>query len=43
VLGSETFQSITGFIGRIARKIGKSFYRLEIVTFLIALLIVFLV
>ena len=43
VLGSETFQSITAFIGRIARKIGKSFYMLEIVTFLIALLILFLV
>jgi putative membrane protein len=43
VLGSETFQSITGFIGRIARQIGKSFYRLEIATFLIALVIVFVV
>jgi putative membrane protein len=43
VLGSETFQSITGFIGRIARQIGKSFYRLEIATFLIALVILFVV
>ena len=43
VLGSEAFQSITGFIGRIARQIGKSFYRLEIATFLIALAIVFVV
>jgi putative membrane protein len=43
VLGSETFQSITGFIGRVARQIGKSFYRLEIATFLIALVIVFVV
>ena len=43
VLGSETFQSITGFIGRIARQIGGSFYRLEIATFLIALVIVLLV
>jgi putative membrane protein len=42
VLGSETFQSITGFIGRIARQIGRSFYRLEIVTLLIAVVIVFL-
>src|SRR6266496_309341 len=40
VLGSETFQSITGFIGRIARQIGRSFYRLEIATFLIAVVIV---
>jgi len=43
VLGSETFQSITGFIGRIARQIGRAFYRLEIITFLIAVVIVFLV
>ena len=43
VLGSETFQSITSFIGRIARQIGGSFYRLEIATFLIALVIVLLV
>lgn len=42
VLGSETFQSITGFIGRIGRQIGRSFYMLEIATFLIALVIVFL-
>src|SRR5438309_1961789 len=40
VLGSETFQSITGFIGRIVRQIGRSFYRLEIATFLIAVVIV---
>ncbi len=40
VLGSETFQSITGFIGRIARQIGRSFGRLEIVTFLVAVVIV---
>jgi len=40
VLGSETFQSITGFIGRIARQIGRSFYRLEIAEFLIAVVIV---
>src|SRR5437660_689809 len=40
VLGSETFQSITGFIGRIARQIGRSFYKLEIATFLIAIVIV---
>jgi putative membrane protein len=43
VLGSETFQSITGFIGRIARQIGRSFYRLEIATFFIAVVIVFVV
>jgi putative membrane protein len=43
VLGSETFQSITGFIGRIARQIGRSFYRLEVATFFIAVVIVFVV
>jgi putative membrane protein len=43
VLGSEAFQSISGFIGRIARQIGKSFYRLEIATFLVAVLIVVVV
>lgn len=43
VLGSDAFQSISGFIGRIARQIGRSFYRLEIATFLIAVLIVTLV
>jgi len=43
VLGSDAFQSISGFIGRIGRQIGRSFYRLEIATFLIAVLIVILV
>ena len=43
VLGSDAFQSISGFIGRIARQIGGSFFRLEIATFLIAVLIVVLV
>jgi putative membrane protein len=43
VLGSETFQSVTSFIGRIARQIGKSFFRLEFATFLIAVVIVFVV
>jgi predicted neutral ceramidase superfamily lipid hydrolase len=43
VLGSEAFQSITGFIDRIARRIGKSFYWLEVASFLIATLILFVV
>src|SRR5467141_4899742 len=43
VLGSETFHSITDFIGRIARQIGRSFYRLEFAIFLIAVVIVFVV
>ncbi len=43
VLGSDAFQSISGFIGRLGRQIGRSFYRLEIATFLIAVLIVILV
>ena len=43
VLGSETFQSITGFIGRIARQIGRLFYWLEIASFLIAIVILLVV
>jgi putative membrane protein len=41
VLGSETFQSITGFIGRIARQIGRSFYWLEVASFLVAVVVLF--
>jgi putative membrane protein len=43
VLGSETFQSITGFIGRIARQIGRSFSWLEVASFLLAVVILFVV
>src|SRR5213594_5011525 len=43
VLGSETFQSITGFIGRIARQIGRLFYWLEIASFLIAIVVLLVV
>src|SRR6266705_938130 len=43
VLGSETFQSITGFIGRIARQIGRSFLWIEVGSFLLAVLILFVV
>jgi putative membrane protein len=43
VLGSETFQSITGFIGRIARQIGRSFYWLELSSLILALVILFVV
>ena len=43
VLGSETFESITSFVGRIASRVGRSFYRLEIATFIITLLILSLV
>jgi putative membrane protein len=43
VLGSETFQSITGFIGRIARQIGRSFYWLEVSSLILALVILFVV
>src|SRR6266705_70737 len=43
VLGSETFQSITGFIGRIARQLGRSFYWLELSSLALALLILFVV
>jgi len=43
VLGSETFQSVTGFIGRIARQIGRSFSWLEVASFLLAVVILFVV
>src|SRR3989454_1181583 len=43
VLGSETFQSITGFIGRIARQIGRSFLCLEAASFLLAVVVLFVV
>jgi len=38
VLGSEAFNSISGFIGRIARQVGRGFYRVEILAFILALL-----
>ena len=41
VLGSETFQTITSFVGRIARRIGRQFFRLEALT-LVATLIILL-
>jgi len=43
VLGSESFQSITGFIGRIARQIGRSFFWLELSSLALALVILFVV
>jgi len=39
ILGSETFQSITSFVGGTARRIGRSFLWLEIVVFLAGLVI----
>jgi predicted neutral ceramidase superfamily lipid hydrolase len=41
VLGSETFQTITSFVGRIARRIGRQFFRLEALTFVVTLIILF--
>jgi putative membrane protein len=41
VLGSETFQSITGFIGRIGRQIGRSFVLLEVASFMLAVVVLF--
>ena len=41
VLGSDTFQSITGFTGRVARQIGRRFYWLEISTLVLALSVLF--
>jgi putative membrane protein len=43
VLGSDTFHSITSFIGHMARKIGRSFIWLEISSFLLSMVILFLV
>jgi putative membrane protein len=42
VLGSETFQTITSFIGRIGRRIGRQFIRLEMLV-LVATLIILLI
>jgi len=39
VLGSETFQTITSFVGRIARRIGRQFFRLEALTLVVTLII----
>jgi putative membrane protein len=41
VLGSETFQSITSFIGRVAREIGRLFAWLEIASLVLAVLVLF--
>jgi len=41
VLGSETFQTITGFVGHIARRIARQFYLLEALTLAVTLAILF--
>ncbi len=41
VLGSETFQTITSFVGRIARRIGRQFFWLEALTLVATLIILF--
>ena len=41
VLGSETFQTITSFVGRIARRIGRQFFQLEALTLVATLIILF--
>ena len=41
VLGSETFRTITSFVGRIARRIGRQFFRLEALTLVATLIILF--
>jgi len=41
VLGSEAFQTITSFVGRIARRIGRQFFRLEALTLVVTLIILF--
>ena len=42
VLGSETFTSVTGFVGRMARRIAKSFYWLELSSLVLGLAILWL-
>jgi len=41
VLGSETFQTITSFVGRIARRIARQFYILEFLTLAVTLVVLF--
>ncbi len=41
VLGSETFQTITSFVARIARRIARQFYILEVVTLAATLIVLF--
>jgi len=41
VLGSETFHTITGFVGRIARRIARQFYILEALTLVATLVVLF--
>jgi putative membrane protein len=41
VLGSETFQTITSFVGRIARRIARQFYILEAGTLAATLIVLF--
>jgi predicted neutral ceramidase superfamily lipid hydrolase len=41
VLGSETFQTITSFVDRIARRIGRQFFKLEALTLVVTLIILF--
>jgi putative membrane protein len=43
VLGTEAFNSITGFIGKIGRRIARSFYWLELSSILLNVLILYLV
>ncbi len=43
VLGSTTFQSITSFVSTVARQISRSFFRLELSTTALALLLLILV
>lgn len=38
VLGSESFQSITSFVGRVARRIGRSFLKLELLILVVSVI-----
>jgi len=39
VLGSESFQSITSFVGRVARRIGRSFLKLELLVLIVSVIV----
>ncbi len=43
VLGSSTFQSITSFVATVARRIGRSFVRLELATTVLSLVLLMVV
>ncbi len=39
VLGSESFRSITSFVGQVARRIGRSFLKLELLVLAVSVIV----